>query len=69
LSDKDKRKHNHTHEDRSRHLLWDGPKNLRRKKKASDKTYADIAGKFIDDLARDEANELQDIKEKKLNTE
>jgi hypothetical protein len=29
--DKDKRKHNHTHEDRSRHLLWDGPKNLRRK--------------------------------------
>jgi hypothetical protein len=36
---------------------------------ASKKTYAEIAGKFIDDLARDEANELQDIKEKRLNIE
>jgi hypothetical protein len=29
---------------------------------ASKKTHAEIAGKFIDDLAKDEANELQDIK-------
>jgi Mg2+ and Co2+ transporter CorA len=36
---------------------------------ASKKTYAKIAGKFIDDLAKDEANELQAIKEKRLNTE
>jgi hypothetical protein len=27
------------------------------------KTYAEIASKFIDDLAKDEANELQAIKE------
>jgi hypothetical protein len=36
---------------------------------ASKKTFAEIAGRFIDDLARDEANELQDTKEKRLNTE
>jgi hypothetical protein len=33
------------------------------------KKHAEIAGKFIDDPARDEANELQDIKKKRLNTE
>jgi hypothetical protein len=64
LSDKDKRKHHYTHEDRSRHLLWDGPKNLRRKNSSLKKTYAEIAGKFIDDLAKDETNELQAIKKK-----
>jgi hypothetical protein len=36
---------------------------------ASKKTYAEIAFKFIDDLAKDEANELQAFKEKRLNTE
>jgi hypothetical protein len=37
---------------------------------ASKKTYAEIVGnKFIDDLAKDEANKLQATKEKKLNTE
>jgi hypothetical protein len=36
---------------------------------APKKAYAEIAGKFIDDLAKDDANELQDIKEKRLNVE
>jgi hypothetical protein len=31
---------------------------------ASKKTYAEIAGKFIDDLARDEANELKILRKK-----
>jgi hypothetical protein len=35
---------------------------IEEKIQASKKLYAEIAGKFIDDLARDEANELQDIK-------
>jgi hypothetical protein len=42
---------------------------FKEKIQVSKKTYAEIAGKFIDDLACDEANELQDIKEKRLNTE
>jgi hypothetical protein len=32
-------------------------------------TYAEIAGKFIGDLVKDEANELKTIEEKRLNTE
>jgi hypothetical protein len=35
---------------------------------ASKKTYAEIAGKFIDDLAKYGANELQAIKKKRLDT-
>jgi nitrate/TMAO reductase-like tetraheme cytochrome c subunit len=61
--DKDKRKHHYTHEGRSRHLPWDGPKNLRRKNTSLKKTYAEIVGKFINDLAKDEANEMQAFKE------
>jgi hypothetical protein len=40
------------------------PEKSTKKKYKPQKTYAEIAGKFIDDLAKDEANELQDIKEK-----
>jgi hypothetical protein len=36
---------------------------------APKKACAEIAGKFIDDLAKDDANELQDIKGKRLKVE
>jgi Mg2+ and Co2+ transporter CorA len=69
LSDKDKRKHHYTHDDRSRHPYGMTRKIFEEKIQVSKKTYAEIAGKFIDDLAKHEANKLQAIKEKRLNTE
>jgi hypothetical protein len=42
---------------------------FKEKMQALKKTYAEIAGKFIDDLVKDEANELKTIEEKRLNTE
>jgi hypothetical protein len=45
------------------------PEKSSKKNTSLKKTYAEIAGKLIDDLARDEAYELQDIKEKRLNAE
>jgi hypothetical protein len=45
------------------------PEKSSNKKFKPKKTYVEIAGKFIENLSKDEANEGQAIGEKRLNTE